>query len=100
VLPLRDQPFPSAVVGDLVAIARAVYRSWPADDPRRPELERIGRELKEALDLGRKSEAGTMGHAGALSRAERLAGELGRLLASELVGPAVEAARAAVRGTR
>lgn len=83
-LTLRQDPFPASAVRDLLGIARALHRAWSAEGEgaaaRLRKLERIGRDLRAALDMGRKHDTGTLGHASAWKRAERATAELGELV--------------------
>jgi hypothetical protein len=82
---LRRDPLPRALVEDLVAIARMLYRSWRAQ--RAPqhklrELTAVGRKLRQALELASMPVA-TVQHAEAWRLAEEATEDLGRLVGSE-----------------
>lgn len=105
VLTLRQDPFPASAVRDLLGIARALHRAWSAEGPgaadRLRKLERIGRDLRAALNMGRKHERGTLGHASAWNRAERATIELGELVDAFVpMRPAIRATAAHVSPRR
>lgn len=81
----RRDPLPRALIEDLVAIARMVFRSWRA--AKVPEhklrlLTSIGKRLCEALELG-KAPVATQEHARAWELAEQATEDLGRLVGSD-----------------
>ena len=105
VLALRQDPFPASAVRDLLGIARALHRAWSAEGAGAAErvrkLERIGRDLRTALDMGKKHERGTLGHASAFNRAERATAELGELVDAFVpMRPAIRATAAQVSRKR
>jgi hypothetical protein len=70
---------------DLVAIARLLFRTWRAQ--RAPEhrlrsLAKVGKQLRQALELARMPVA-TVAHAEAWRLAEEATEELGRLVGGE-----------------
>jgi hypothetical protein len=85
---------PARVVRDLIGIVRAMYFAWqergvPAG--RLDELVRVGRELRDALELAQRTEPDTVGHRAAWSRAERATAALCVMIASdEALLPVVE----------
>jgi hypothetical protein len=92
-------------VRDLLGIARALHRAWSAEGAGAAErvrkLERIGRDLRTALDMGKKHERGTLGHASAFNRAERATAELGELVDAFVpMRPAIRATAAQVSRKR
>jgi hypothetical protein len=95
-------PFPFGAVRDLLGIARALYRAADGEPRRQAEIQRIGAELREALDLARSSGAGTMGRRAAWAKAERATQALGALVADGCaVEPLVQAtAMRLARGRR
>lgn len=67
----------------MVGICRALYAAWKKERVGPIELEElaaIGKDLNEALRLARKTEAGTLGHRAAWSRAEDATRRLGHLV--------------------
>ena len=81
----RREPLPRALVEDLVAIARMLYRSWRAASASQHKLRAltaIGRQLCEALELA-KLPLATQEHARAWALAEQATEELGRLVGSD-----------------
>jgi hypothetical protein len=82
---LRRDPLPRALVEDLVAVARMLYRSWRragAPQHQLRNLAAVGRQLCEALELGKLPTA-TVEHARAWELAERATEDLGRLVGSD-----------------
>jgi hypothetical protein len=105
VLSLRDDPFPTEVVRDLLGIARALHRLWSThgDAGRKlAQLKAIGTDLRTALELAAKCEPGTIGHGAAWNRAERGTKALAELIdAFEGLRPVVlETAKKVRRGKR
>jgi hypothetical protein len=91
-------PFPFGAVSDLLGIARALYRASADDAARRERLEVIGHQLKQALELARKSGAGTLGRRAAWNWAEQGTAGLGELVADgSTIEPLVRAAAAQVK---
>jgi hypothetical protein len=80
-------PFPFGPVRDLLGIARALYRAAEGEPRRQAQLQQIGLGLRQALDLARRTEEGTLGRRGAWQQAERATKALGELVAD---GCAVE----------
>lgn len=90
-------PFPFGAVSDLLGIARALFRAT-ADESRRERLVNIGREIRQALDMARRSGPGTLGRRAAWDRAERATAALGELVADgSTVAPLVRAAATRLR---
>jgi hypothetical protein len=83
-------PLPIEIVRDLLGIARVLYRSAKSDPRTPPErlaaLEHVGKEIRAALELARKSGPDTLGHRAAWARSERAIQELCRLSAGEVPG--------------
>jgi len=105
--PLKRAPFPTEAVRDLLGITRALYRAElalpppKADKARVDRLEKIGKQYRQALDLGTKCEPDTMGGRAAVSWAEKATAGLGEFVGEEmLVGPMVRATVARMRGAR
>jgi hypothetical protein len=100
----RPDALPLQAVRDLVGIARAMYAARKRDGAPEPELEElvaIGKQLKHALDLARRSEPNTLGHRAAWVQAEEATSRLVRLVG--MATPAavlVEAAAIRVRQIR
>jgi hypothetical protein len=97
----RDQ-LPLEAVRDLLGITRALYAAWKRDmGISRPDLEElaaIGKELKTALDLAKKTSPETIGMAAAWDRAESACARLGRLISINIpLAPTVEAAAVRIR---
>ena len=91
-------PFPFGAVRDLLGITRALYRAADGEPQRQAELHRIGRDLRDALELARRTEEGTLGRRGAWQRAERATKALGDLVADGCaVAPLVRATAARLR---
>ncbi|MFZ5894740.1 MAG: hypothetical protein ACOY0T_26995 [Myxococcota bacterium] len=95
-VPPRDAPLPIEALRDLLGIVRALFAAWTrakAGPIELEELAHIGRELRAALDLARKTEPGTLGHRAAWSRAEEATRLLGHLVGKlEPLHPVLEAA--------
>jgi hypothetical protein len=90
-------PLPLEVVRDLLGIVRAWFRAAKADHgfgkPRLDELEAIGKKLREALALARKTAPDTVGHRAAWAKAEEATARLMKLVTIETrAAPIVEAA--------
>jgi hypothetical protein len=87
---------PLNAVRDLIGIVRAMYFAWHERGVARErldELVRIGRELRDALELAARTEPDTVGHRAAWSRAERATAMLCEAIGSdEPVRPTVLAA--------
>lgn len=80
-----DLPLPTALVRDLLAITRVVYRgSRAAGDgaDRLEELTAIGQKLKTALELA-QAKPGTMGHRAAWKHAEEALERLARVIGAD-----------------
>lgn len=91
-------PFPFGAVSDLLGITRALYRASAGDAARRERLEVIGQQLKQALELAKKSGAGTLGRRAAWNWAEQGTAALGELVADgSTIAPLVRAAAAQVK---
>lgn len=99
----RDQLLPLETVRDLLGIVRALYRAerghTPVGAKRLRELEAIGRELRTALEMARKTpDPDTLGHRAAWNRAERATQRLIELVDDFVPArPAILASAAKVR---
>lgn len=69
VLRTRDTPFPFETVRDLLGIVRALYVLWREQGRPTAELEHIGKELRSAIALARRSPVPSTGHGAAWNRA-------------------------------
>ena len=81
----RRDPLPRALIEDLVAIARMVFRSWrvaKVPEHKLRQLTLVGKQLCEALELG-KAPLATQEHARAWELAEQATEDLGRLVGSD-----------------
>lgn len=92
-------PFPRSTVRDLLGVARALYRAeigfTPLNARRLDTLEKIGRDLRDALELATRCERGSMGRRAAWEKAERATAQLGEFVGDAMpIGPAVRAAGA------
>jgi hypothetical protein len=100
----RPDALPAQAVRDLVGIARAMYAAKKRDGAPEPELEElvaIGKKLKQALDLARRSEPNTVGHRAAWTHAEAATSRLVRLVGMAMPAAVlVEAAAIRVRQIR
>ncbi|MEZ4224931.1 MAG: hypothetical protein R3B13_28515 [Polyangiaceae bacterium] len=79
----RQDPFPFEAVRDLLGIARAMYVAAQRDSAgsaRLERLEKVGVQLRQAIDLALEHEPGTLGHAAAWQRAEAATRRLGELV--------------------
>ena len=98
-------PFPREVVRDLLGITRALYRAEAAkpvpDQSRLARLTDVGRQYRQAMDMGRKHGPDTMGGRAAISWAERATRGLGEYVADcEPIAVAVAASAARLRRGR
>jgi hypothetical protein len=97
-----DGPYPRlprAVLADLVGIAHCLHRAWTdrGETPERlAELERVGRDLRTALDASRLL-PGVLAHIEAWPVAEAAVARLGELLAQESATGLVSASLGLVR---
>ncbi len=95
-MPPRDAQLPIEALRDLLGIVRALFAAWTRAKVGPIELEElahIGRELKSALDMAKKTEPGTLGHRAAWSRAEEATRRLGHLVGKlEPLHPVLESA--------
>lgn len=100
----RADALPLEPVRDLVGIARAMYAARKRDgapEPELAELVAIGKKLKHAMDLARRSEPNTLGHRAAWVQAEEATSSLARLVGmSTPAAVLVEAAAIRVRQIR
>jgi hypothetical protein len=94
-------PFPFGAVQDLLAITRALYRASGDEPQRQAELQQIGRGLREALELAKRSGPGTMGRRAAWDWANKGTKALGELVADGTrVEPLVRAVAAKLKRSR
>lgn len=100
--PNRDGQLPLEALRDLIGICRGVYLAWKAQGMGPIELDElasIGRELRAALALAKKTEVNTVGHRAAWSRAEAATQRLGHLIgALEPLKPTIAAATRRLNG--
>jgi hypothetical protein len=92
----RPDALPAEAVRDLVGIARAMHAARKRDGAPEPELEElvaIGKKLKHALALARRTGPNTLGHRAAWANAEDATSRLVRLV--DLATPAAELVEAA-----
>lgn len=86
VLSIRHDPFPLEAARDLLGLVRAVYAARVAEGAGAVTLAKvaaIGVDLAEAIELGERNRAGTLGHAAAWKRAERAACDAARAVRAE-----------------
>jgi hypothetical protein len=92
---------PLASLRDLIGICRALYLAWQAQGVGPVELDelaQVGRDLRAALDLARRTQADTVGHRAAWARSEEATRRLGYLVSAlEPLRPTIEAAARRVR---
>jgi hypothetical protein len=97
----RRDALPLEAVRDLVGIARAMYAAAKRDGATKEhlaELVAIGKQLRQAMDLARRTEPDTNGHRAAWTRAEDAMSRLIALLKIETpAAPMVQAAAARLR---
>lgn len=95
------EPFPFDAVRDLLGVVRALYLAARARGATLPELNRIhrvGRELREALDLAKRSGGSDSGLAEAWQRAEAASRSVSALVGPlDAAEPMVSAARKRVK---
>jgi hypothetical protein len=93
---IRRDALPIEAVRDLLGIARAMYAAAKregAGTPRLLELSEVGKRLKLALDLARRTPPESVGHRAAWSHAEAATGALMKMVsATTPAAPIVEAA--------
>jgi hypothetical protein len=97
----RDQ-LPLEAVRDLLGITRALFAAWKRDagvsKPDLTELEAVGKQLKDALALARRTECDTVGHRAAWDKAEDACARLCRLISvATPIAPTIEAAAVRIR---
>jgi hypothetical protein len=87
---------PIASLRDLIGICRALYVAWQAQGMGPVELDelaQVGRDLRAALELARRTKPDTVGHRAAWSRADEATRRLGHLVSAlEPLRPTIEAA--------
>ena len=76
----RDTPFPLEIARDLLGIVRALYVALKEQGRPTAEVEHIGKELRAAINLARRSSVPSVGHSAAWSRAERATERLGQIV--------------------
>jgi hypothetical protein len=99
----RRDALPLEAVRDLLGIVRAMYAAAKregAPEERLSELVEIGKQLRGATDLARRTEPDTNGHRAAWMRAEEACKRLGALVTlQESAVPMVAAAASRLRRT-
>lgn len=97
----RRDHLPLEAVRDLLGIARAMYAARKREGVPLPvlaELADIGKKLKLALDLARRTEPDTVGHRAAWTHAETATSALMAMISvSTPAAPIVEAAAVRIR---
>lgn len=100
----RDDPIPLDALRDLLGLVRAMWRAKKKEGAPPFELaryERVGRDLKEAFNMGVSSTPGTMGYWAAWAKAEKATHAVADLVSCiDSAEPIVKAAQAAVRRGR
>jgi hypothetical protein len=95
------QRLPIEAVRDLLGICRALYAAKKREGAPLPlldELAVVGEKLKQALELGQKTQPDTLGHRAAWAHAEEATARLMKLVTLSLpLAPTVEAAVIRVR---
>jgi hypothetical protein len=98
----RRDALPLESVRDLLGIVRAMYAAAKCDgapEERLNELVQIGKQLRQAMDLARRTDPDTNGHRAAWTRAEDACKRLGALVTlQESAAPVVAAAASRLRG--
>ena len=98
----REEPFPAAAVRDLVGIVRAMYVAAKLAGAGKNELtriERVGRDLADALELASRSGPNTIGNSAAWKKAEDASRRAGDLVdALTPAEPLLHAARSRIVG--
>jgi len=98
----REEPFPAAAVRDLVGIVRAMYVAAKLSGAGKNELvriERVGRDLADALELANRSGPNTIGYSAAWKKAEDASRRAGDLVdALTPAEPLLHAARSRIVG--
>ncbi len=79
-LRIRDTPFDIETARDLLGIVRALYVTWREQNRPTAELEHIGKELRAAINLARRSPAPSVGNSAAWARAEAATQHLGAIV--------------------
>jgi hypothetical protein len=96
----REEPFPATAVRDLVGIVRAMYVAAKLGGAGKNDLariERVGRDLADALELAQRSGPGTIGHSAAWKKAEDASRRAGDLVdALTPAEPLIHAARSRI----
>ena len=77
-------PFPHEAVRDLIGIARAMY-AVEQSVPRRAELAVIGKALRYAADMARRSPEESLGAKAAMKRAEEATDQLCAIVAGDVL---------------
>ncbi len=98
----REEPFPAAAVRDLVGIVRTMYVAAKLAGAGKNELtriERVGRDLADALELASRSGPNTIGYSAAWKKAEDASRRAGDLVdALTPAEPLLHAARSRIVG--
>lgn len=98
----REEPFPATAVRDLVGIIRAMYVAAKLGGAGKNDLariERVGRDLADALELANRSGPNTIGYSAAWKKAEDASRRACDLVDSLTPAePLVHAARSRIAG--
>jgi hypothetical protein len=97
----RRDALPVEAVRDLLGIARVMYAARKREGvmgPALEELAEVGKKLKVALDLARRTDPDTVGHRAAWTHAENATSALMKMITvSTPAAPIVEAAAVRIR---
>ncbi len=98
----REEPFPASAVRDLVGIVRAMYVAAKLGGAGKNDLakiERVGRDLSDAIELANRAGPGTIGYSAAWKKAEDASRRACDLVdALTPAEPLVHAARSRIAG--
>lgn len=96
----RDHPFPFTPVRDLLGLVRVIYaaaKTGGAGMVHLARIEKIGTDLKIAIELAAESSPGTVGHRAAWAKAEGATARVGDLV--DMLTPAERSCRRPGRGS-